>query len=90
MTSAESSNSVEEGSEKQEDREYFPATQLFEYHWPLGTDSPEHYMLQEQVAVYLDIRGIQRKYPGTCTCVSLVPRPPPRFYLAAVEKTAAR
>ena len=23
-------------------------------------------MLQEQVAEYLDIRGIQRKYPGVC------------------------
>lgn len=66
VTSAESSNNGDDISEKQEEREYFPATRLFEYQWPLGEEPTEHYMLQEQVAEYLDIRGIQRKYPGVC------------------------
>ena len=42
----------------------YTSRRLFEYQWPLGEESAEHYMLQEQVAEYLDIRGIQRKYPG--------------------------
>ena len=46
------------------DGDYFPAGRLFEYQWPVGDDTAEHYMLQEQVAEFLDIRGIQRKYPG--------------------------
>eukprot|EP00731_Ephydatia_muelleri_P022121 Em0014g712a len=45
------------------DGDYFPAGRLFEYQWPVGDDTAEHYMLQEQVAEFLDIRGIQRKYP---------------------------
>ena len=44
--------------------DYFPASKLFEYQWPLGDEGAEHYMLQEHVKEYLDIRGIQRKYPG--------------------------
>ena len=61
------SNSVE--SETQESgsavaTDYFPASKLFEYQWPLGDEGAEHYMLQEHVKEYLDIRGIQRKYPG--------------------------
>ena len=67
-TSAESSRNGDDESEKQEGGEYFPATRLFEYQWPLGDASAEHYMLQEQVAEYLDIRGIQRKYPGMSEC----------------------
>ena len=49
--------------------EYFPASRLFEYRWPFGDDTAEMYFLQEQVAEFLGIRGIQRKYPGTCTCM---------------------
>ena len=44
--------------------DYFPASKLFEYQWPLGDESAEHYMLQEHVKEFLNIRGIQRKYPG--------------------------
>ena len=44
--------------------DYFPASKLFEYQWPLGEEGAEHYMLQEHVKEYLDIRGMQRKYPG--------------------------
>ena len=60
-------------SEKKQEVVYFPASKLLEYEWPRGAEGAEHYMLQEQVAEFLDIRGIQRKYPGTCTgyCVSL-------------------
>ena len=51
-------------SEKQQRVDYFPASKLFEYQWPLGTESAEFFILQEHVKEYLDIRGIQRKYPG--------------------------
>ena len=57
----------ESGSHQSHD--YFPANKLFEYQWPLGDNGAEHYMLQEQVKEYLDIRGIQRKYPGSCVCM---------------------
>lgn len=50
--------------EKQQKVDYFPASKLFEYQWPLGNDAAELYILQEHVKEYLDIRGIQRKYPG--------------------------
>ena len=43
---------------------YFPATRLFEYRWPPEQERAELYFLQEQVAEFLRIRGIQRKYPG--------------------------
>ncbi|XP_064394790.1 PHD finger protein 10-like [Halichondria panicea] len=43
--------------------DYFPASQLFEYQWPLGNTTADYFMLQEQVKEFLDIRGIQRKYP---------------------------
>ena len=49
--------------------DYFPASKLFEYQWPLGDEGAEHYMLQEHVKEYLDIRGIQRKYPGQLVVV---------------------
>ena len=60
-------------SEKKQEVVYFPASKLLEYEWPRGAEGAEHYMLQEQVAEFLDIRGIQKKYPGTCTgyCVCL-------------------
>ena len=61
------SNSVESESHdsvNQAPTDYFPASKLFEYQWPLGDEKAEHYMLQEHVKEYLDIRGIQRKYPG--------------------------
>ena len=61
------SNSVESESHdsvNQAPTDYFPASKLFEYQWPLGEEKAEHYMLQEHVKEYLDIRGIQRKYPG--------------------------
>ena len=45
-----------------EDQDYFPASRLFEYRWP--PEQAELYFLQEQVAEFLRIRGIQRKYPG--------------------------
>ena len=47
-----------------EDRDYFPASRLFEYRWPVEQERAELYFLQEQVAEFLKIRGIQRKYPG--------------------------
>ncbi len=53
-----------EQEEEEDEEDYFPASKLFEYQWPLGEESAEHYMLQEQVALFLDIRGTQRKYPG--------------------------
>ena len=60
----------DEGSS--ENRDYFPASRLFEYKWPLHDEQAEQYFLQEQVAEFLGIRGIQRKYPGesgfTCEC----------------------
>ena len=37
---------------------------LYEYQWPLFGSDKVWYMLQEQVAEYLDIRGMQRRYPG--------------------------
>ena len=46
---------------------YFTAIfyRLFEYEWPLNDpDSAQWYMLQEHVAEFLDVRGLQRKYPG--------------------------
>lgn len=52
------------GSSSNQVTDYFPASKLFEYQWPLGDEGAEHYMLQEQVKDFLDIRGIQRKYPG--------------------------
>ena len=61
------SNSVESETQKSGSvvaTDYFPASKLFEYQWPLGDEGAEHYMLQEHVKEYLDIRGIQRKYPG--------------------------
>ena len=60
----------DEGSS--ENRDYFPASRLFEYKWPLHDEQAEQYFLQEQVAEFLGIRGIQHKYPGesgfTCEC----------------------
>ena len=45
--------------------DYFPASRLFEYQWPLSnSEGIDFYILQEQVIDFLDIRGIQRKYPG--------------------------
>ena len=49
-----------------EHHDYFPATRLFEYRWPPEQEKAELYFLQEQVAEFLQIRGIQRKYPGMC------------------------
>jgi hypothetical protein len=46
-----------------EHHDYFPATRLFEYRWPPEQEKAELYFLQEQVAEFLQIRGIQRKYP---------------------------
>lgn len=37
---------------------------LFEYQWVTGDSGVEWYMLQEHVAEFLDIRGLQRRYPG--------------------------
>lgn len=37
---------------------------LFEYEWPVNSNDSRWYMLQEQVAEFLDIRGMQRRYPG--------------------------
>ena len=37
---------------------------LFEYQWVVGDGEVEWYMLQEHVAEFLDIRGMQRRYPG--------------------------
>ena len=54
----------EASSEKHRRVDYFPASRLFEYQWPLGSDGAEFFILQEQVKEFLDIRGIQRKYPG--------------------------
>lgn len=61
---SERKQAEDEEEENEEDDDYFPASKLFEYQWPLGEEGAEHYMLQEHVALYLDIRGIQRKYPG--------------------------
>ena len=36
--------------------DYFPASKLFEYQWPLGDEGAEHYMLQEHVKEFFDIR----------------------------------
>jgi hypothetical protein len=43
--------------------DYYPASRLFEYRWPPEQERAELYFLQEQVAEFLRIRGIQRKYP---------------------------
>ena len=55
---------AETSGDKHRRVDYFPASRLFEYQWPLGNDGAEFYILQEQVKEFLDIRGIQRKYPG--------------------------
>ena len=59
--SIDSSHSNDQASEQ---GDYFPAAKLFEYQWPLGSETAEFYLLQEHVKEFLDIRGIQRKYPG--------------------------
>ena len=41
------------------------ANNLFEYRWPPGSKTSEHYFLQEQVTEYLGIKSFKRKYP-TC------------------------
>ena len=46
------------------DEDYFAASRLYEYRWPPEQERAELYFLQEQVAEFLRIRGIQRKYPG--------------------------
>ena len=50
--------------EKSQRVDYFPASKLFEYQWPLGVEGADFYILQEHVVEFLDIRGLQRKYPG--------------------------
>ncbi|CAI8047966.1 PHD finger protein 10 [Geodia barretti] len=45
------------------DEDYFAASRLYEYRWPPEQERAELYFLQEQVAEFLRIRGIQRKYP---------------------------
>ena len=40
--------------------DYFPASQLFEYQWPLGNTTADYFMLQEQVTcVRMYIRRIE-------------------------------
>uniref|UniRef100_A0A8D8XT42 PHD finger protein 10 n=1 Tax=Cacopsylla melanoneura TaxID=428564 RepID=A0A8D8XT42_9HEMI len=39
----------------------FPVHALAEYQWPL--QGGEHFMIQEQVAAYLEIKSFKRKYP---------------------------
>ena len=50
--------------EKRARVDYFPASRLFEYLWPQDGDGGDFYILQEQVKEFLDIRRIQRIYPG--------------------------
>lgn len=50
--------------ESDSEEEYLPSVALFEYQWVVGDGEVEWYMLQEHVAEFLDIRGMQRKYPG--------------------------
>ena len=73
VESTEDSPSLEEEAgppgEKRLREDYFPASRLFEYQWPLGPEGSEFYILQEQVKEFLDIRGIQRKYPGENTSI---------------------
>lgn len=66
---SESHETASVASNQQVVTDYFPAGKLFEYQWPLGDEGAEHYMLQEHVKEFLDIRGMQRKYPGVCVCL---------------------
>ena len=50
--------------EESEDPRLSFSTNIFEYKWPLGNPESPTYILQEQIAEYLEIRGFSRKYPG--------------------------
>jgi hypothetical protein len=55
--------------------DYFPASKLFEYQWPLGDEGAEHYMLQEHV----------KEYPGQFDNLPLLfktSHPPPLNFIA--------
>ena len=55
----------EQESDSEEDGEVGQLeVNLFEYQWVLEEGRVEWFMLQEHVAEFLDIRGMQRKYPG--------------------------
>ena len=40
------------------------SSHIFEYRWPLDDRDSPTYILQEQIAEYLEIRGFSRRYPG--------------------------
>ena len=50
--------------EESEDPRLSFSTNIFEYKWPLGNPESPTYILQEQIAEYLEIRGFSRRYPG--------------------------
>ncbi|GAB6022106.1 hypothetical protein CHUAL_006249 [Chamberlinius hualienensis] len=46
------------------ERNFFPAENLFEYQWPLGSSTAgEYYILQEQISEFLGVKSFKRKYP---------------------------